>query len=352
LKLVINDVKASIVAEIRRSGPISFARYMELALYSPGAFYDRPPIGPDDDFVTSPHVHPVFAQLMGKAITELWELAGSPDPFRVTEVGAGDGRLATDLLASVPGLPIEYRAVERSRGALEALSRIAGVSVAEELDGEPQVVLAHELLDNLPFRRVRATAEGPREVTIGIEGELLVEILAPADDDLGGATDGLEPNDEAVRPDGALAFIDEVAARLRHGYALIVDYGGVGSTGGGPHGYRDHRLVEDLLAEPGATDITAGVDFGLIASRAEDRGLQAFPSVTQRHTLTSLGFETWIRGELERQAKLLNDREGAEAVRAWSGRSRATLLVDPTALGRHRWLLLASPGLPAPSWVA
>jgi SAM-dependent MidA family methyltransferase len=325
---------------------------MELALYARGGFYDRPPIGPERDFVTSPHVHPVFAQLLAKAIKEMWELTGSPDPFAVTEVGAGDGRLATDLLASTVALPIRYRAVERSRGALEALARIGDVSVAEELEGEPHVVLGHELLDNLPFTRIRATDDGPREVTIGLEGDRLVEVLEPAGEGLAQATEGLEAGEEVVHPDGALAFIDRLSQHLKNGYALLIDYGGVGSSGGAVHGYRNHRVVEDLLAEPGETDITVGIDFSLIAAHAGSVGLQAFPSVTQRHALTSLGFEGWIRGELERQAKLLNDREGAAAVRAWSGRSQATLLVDPTALGRHRWLLLASPGLPAPSWLS
>jgi hypothetical protein len=79
--------------------------------------------------------------------------------------------------------------------------------------------------------------------------------------------------------------------------------------------------------------------------------LIAYPSVTQRHALTSLGFDRWVQEELRRQAELLDRREGLGAVRAWSGRSRATLLVDPTALGRHRWQLLATPGASPPAWV-
>jgi hypothetical protein len=73
--------------------------------------------------------------------------------------------------------------------------------------------------------------------------------------------------------------------------------------------------------------------------------------VTQRHALTLLGFDHWVHEQLRWQAELLNRREGLDAVRTWSGRSRASLLVDPSALGRLRWLLLATPGLHAPSWV-
>lgn len=120
---------------------------------------------------------------------------------------------------------------------------------------------------------------------------------------------------------------------------------------GSAHGYRAHRPVEDLLERPGSIDITCGLDFELLGEHAERHGLIAFRSVTQRHALTALGFDHWVHEQLRWQTELLNRREGLDAVRTWSGRSRATLLVDPSALGRLRWLLLATPGLHAPSWV-
>jgi SAM-dependent MidA family methyltransferase len=111
-------------------------------------------------------------------------------------------------------------------------------------------------------------------------------------------------------------------------------------------------VIEDVVDAPGSTDITAGVDFAAITGRAEKRGLSTFPSATQHDILRTLGFEAWARTELDRQTALLGSNDGLGAVRAWSGRSRATLLVDPAALGRLRWLLLASSGLPQPSWLA
>ena len=110
--------------------------------------------------------------------------------------------------------------------------------------------------------------------------------------------------------------------------------------------------MEDILAAPGAADITAGVDLGWVARHAEHRGLHAFPSVRQTDALLALGFEPWLRGELARQQEQLAERpQGLEAVRTWSARSRASLLVDPGALGRMRWLLLATPELPEPDWL-
>jgi SAM-dependent MidA family methyltransferase len=335
------QVADAIRAAIRDHGPIGFDEFMELALYGPDGYYARPPVGPAGDFVTSPHVHPVFGVLLANAIRGLHIALGSPSPFHVSEVGAGDGTLARQLLEELADLDVRYTAVEVSAGACAALGEIDGVEVATELGDEPHVVLAHELLDNLPFRRIR----GDREVRVGLDGDRLVEVDVPWEGEPG-------PFDaETIVPVGASAFVDLLAETLARGYALVIDYGDVGSAGGEPHGYRGHRVVDDILADPGSTDITAGVDFALIAARAQERGLTAAPTITQRDALLALGFETWIRTELERQTTLLDAGAGLEAVRTWGGRSRATLLIDPAGLGRLRWLLLATPDLARPTWL-
>jgi SAM-dependent MidA family methyltransferase len=326
---------------IRDHGPISFAEYMELALYGPGGFYEKPPVGPGGDFVTGPHVHPVFGTLMARAIEGLHEGLGRPSRLRIAEAGAGDGTLARQLMEALAHLDLEYVAVERSSGALAALRLIEGVTASERLPQAPDVVVANELVDNLPFRRIRGT----REVRVGLDGDRLVEVEVPWDGEPG--PDGVE----TTVPDGALAFVDRLAEVLAPGYALLVDYGAVGSPGGEVHGYRAHTVVDDLFTDPGSADLTAGVDFAVLSRRAQERGLLAFPTVTQRAALVALGFADWTRAELAEQARLLDERDGRGAVRAWSGRSRATLLVDPTALGRLRWLVLASPGLAMPPWL-
>jgi SAM-dependent MidA family methyltransferase len=332
--------RRAIADVIRSHGPITFAEFMELALYGEGGFYAGTPIGPGEDaaFVTSPHVHPVFGRLLASGIRELWDLLGRPEPLLISEVGAADGMLARQLLESLATVSIRYSAIERSAAAREALSRLGSVEVRERLDGEPHLVLAHELLDNLPFRRFR----GDRELLVGLDGDRFVEVF----------TEGDEPGEETVVPEGALTFLDELAAGLTRGYALLIDYGGSGGPGGPAHGYRSHRIVEDLLADPGRSDITAGVDFERIARHVEGLGLVVLANVSQHDALMSLGFESWIRDELAQQARLLDERRGLDAVRTWSGRSRATLLADPAALGRLRWMLLASRGLPAPSWLS
>jgi NADH dehydrogenase [ubiquinone] 1 alpha subcomplex assembly factor 7 len=333
-----NEIARTIAEEIGLLGPMRFDRYMELALYSLGGYYDDPPIGagPAGDFVTSPHVHPVFAQLLAEAIRDLHEAMGRPEDAELIEVGAGDGTLLRALGPELADLPFGVTAVERSPGARAALATIDGVTVRNTMPsaGAPTMLLAHELLDNLPFRRVRATEDGPREVYVGTGPDGLVEVLRP--------TDLEAAEDETIVPTGAASFVVDALEGAPPRVMLAIDYGSDRGAGGPAHGYASHRIVEDLLAAPGATDITAGVDFGHLAAAARANQLQSFPSVSQHDALSALGLEDWLHTELEHQQDQLNSGRGADAVRTWGGRSRAMMLADPAGLGRFRWFVAAT----------
>jgi SAM-dependent MidA family methyltransferase len=355
-RTAVQEVGERIRNAIEDHGPIAFDEFMELALYSPGGFYDRPPVGEVGHFVTSPHVHPVFADLLRFALDQLREALGSPDPFPVVELGAGDGTLARQLLAGyaeIQRFGLDYTAVEVSAGARERLAElpIRVLERVEDLPADPRCLFGNELLDNLPFRRVVRTADGPKEIRIAANGTVLVEVTTQIGEDLSpflgdGARDG-----ELVVPTGALRLIDRLAPRVR-GYLLLIDYGASGpSAAGTVHGYRQHRVLADVLADPGSVDITAGVDFDTVAARAEAAGLRSLGLVTQRDALLSLGFDRWDRGQFERQTGALAEGHGPEAIGAWQSRQRAGILVDRMGLGRLRWLLLTRPPLGPPPWL-
>ncbi len=313
-----------------------------------------PPVGagPAGDFVTSPHVHEVFGQLVAEAIRGMHEAMGSPSGKRAVEVGAGEGTLLRALLPEIDDLGLGVTAVERSPGARAALADIDGLEVRVSMPAtsSPVVVLAHELLDNLPFRRLRSTREGVVEMHVGTVGDRFVEVLEPVGDDLQTPA-GLDVGAEAIVPTGAASFVAEALIGSSPRALLVIDYGTDRGAGGPAHGYAAHRVVEDLLAAPGETDITAGVDFGFLADAARASGLQPFPTVSQHEALAALGLETWLRTELEQQQDLLHTGRGADAVRVWGGRSRATMLADPAGLGRFRWFVVTTAGVDEPAWL-
>ena len=341
----------AITAAVRERGPITFAEFMDIALYGPGGFYEHPPVGPEGDFITSPHVHPVFGELLAETVRAAWTDLGALATFRLIEQGAGDGTLLRQVMDAAGDLPLRVTAVERSAGARATLEGIEHVAVAAQVPSTGAgLVVAHELFDNLGFRRVRGTADGPKEVRITVTDGRATEILIPTGDL---AHEPLGPGDEVVVPVGAIEASMHALGTTdgTHRYLLAIDYGADDAPSGQVHGYRSHRVIEDVLRDPGQTDITAGVHFGALRRALAGAGFQVFPTVSQREALSALGFEAWFRTQLERQGDLLNTGRGADAVRLWEGRNRAAMLVDPVGLGRFRWFVASSPGLPEPAWL-
>jgi NADH dehydrogenase [ubiquinone] 1 alpha subcomplex assembly factor 7 len=348
---VSEQARAAIRAAIEDHGPISFSEYMERALYGPGGFYEQPPVGEGGHFVTSPHVHWIFATMLAKALHSMWEGLARPVPLRIVELGAGDGTLARRLLMELEAVPVEYLAVERSSGARRRLGELP-IEVAASLDvidpEETAVVFANELFDNLPFEWVRRRDDGLRQVFVGLEGDGFVALERSWPAELSGMVPEISQGEDAAVSFEAVRIIERLARIMAHGYVLLIDYGGTGSAQ--VHGYRRHRVIADVLSDPGTADITAGVDLAQFARQAEELGMRRLGPFSQRSALVALGITDWFEDQRKMQGEFLDRRDGREAVRAFEGRHRASLLLDPSGLGGLQWLLLATPDCPWPEW--
>lgn len=349
-------------AEIRAGGPITFARFMEAALYHPAhGFYARASVGERGHFVTSPHLSPAFATLLARQVRELAELLDRPEPFALVEGGAGDGTLARQMMAALPELiegEVRYLAVERGAAGRAALAALAaevgrrGASgglrapslevLGDAADLPPGLlgcVLANELLDNVPFHRLRRTGGGLAELLVDVDGDGFRMVEAPLSDPaLADLAPQLRVGDEAAVSPASLELVGSLAGALRRGYVLLVDYGygpgdGSGSKPAQPHAYRWHRIETDVLSDPGSRDITAGVDFEVVARHARDLGLSVWGPITQRRLLLALGFRELREATRRKQLAAFRGRRGVEALRSYSERGRADLLVASPGLG-------------------
>ncbi|MGZ4208373.1 MAG: SAM-dependent methyltransferase [Actinomycetota bacterium] len=334
-------LRARLVERIRTSGPLRFDEFMEAALYDPddGFFSGESPARAEGDFVTSPHISPVFAGLLAVQARDAWETIGRPDAFTVVDLGAGEGALARGIVSAAQSDEIFARAlhvvaVERGEVARRALQS-SGLTVAARIeDVEPfdGMLVANEVFDNVPFRLYR----GETEILIDAENERLVARAT---------SDGPE---RPVSPQSD-ALVDGIARALRRGYALIVDYGfAPGEDPEAVRGYRAHRLVDDLLADPGDTDITGPADFDAIASRAREAGLQVWGPVSQRDALMALGYRATLDRMRIEQTEKERAGEWRTAIGYFGERGQAAMLVDPTGLGGLKVLALGTEGLPAP----
>ncbi len=335
-------IRVRLLERIRRHGPITFAGFVEVALYDPdGGFYSHPPIGRAGHFVTSPHVSPAFADLLAVQVADTWEALGGPDPFWLVEIGAGDGTLARRLLSAAAGeirARVRYVAVERSAGARRALVD-SGLRAVERMgevgSGLAGIVIANEVLDNMPFHVMRERDGEMVEILVGATGEDLVEVEAtPTPEALAALDRPLQPGEYRPVSPAWLDFVRELRVLVAAGHAVLIDYGFAGSEAGRPpRAYAGQRQLGDVLGDPGGRDLTVDVDFGAVAREAARCGFEVWGPVLQRDALRALGFHGWLDRLRRAQAAAEAGGETREALRLFSARSEATVLSDPAHLG-------------------
>jgi NADH dehydrogenase [ubiquinone] 1 alpha subcomplex assembly factor 7 len=316
---------ADVPARIRAAagdGILRFDRFMELALYSPGGFYDSdvPALGRAGAFYTAAQVTPLVGASLARRLLEEHRRLGVDRPFRVVELGPGDGTLAFDAARSLPadGPAWEWTFVERSSRLRAGLK----VRIAAEAAGTPVTfgfseslgergtfvgaVVANEFLDALPFRRLVRRGGDWRELGVRWAGSGFewAEETGPAR--IPG--DPLPEADEGTRYEGlerAEGTIREVADHLADGVAVFLDYGA--STGelirGHPTGtlaaLRAHQAV-DPLDEPGTADLSAFVDFTRVRAAAARAGLVERSFRRQSETLGEWGFGDLLEASVAR----------------------------------------------------
>jgi SAM-dependent MidA family methyltransferase len=344
----------SIREEIRERGPVTFARFMERALYDAERGYyttAEERVGARGDYVTAPTTHPAFGALLGRGIAALWERLGRPDPFVVAEAGAGTGALAAQILAAGFGGALRYRIIEpfavwreaQTRELSPWAARVARYRELEAQPGPPHVLLANELLDALPVHRVVRRAGGLRElyVAVGTAGALVEEEGPLSTVELEQYFERLgmmPPLDSPVEVSlAAVRWLRRALAATLGGWVWLLDYGAEAAElysaprAGTLRAFHGHALSTDALARVGAQDLTADVDFTTVRSTAQDEGWVVEQYTSQRELLLSLGLEEWLRPS----SGVAGDPEGAMA-----GRWAALQLVDPGGMGAIRSLLL------------
>ncbi|MDR2875028.1 MAG: SAM-dependent methyltransferase [Methylobacillus sp.] len=310
---------AEVLAVIRdeiaaQDGWISFARYMELALYAPSLGYYSAGLqkfGADGDFVTAPEISPLFGQTLARQVAQILLSCGGD----VLELGAGTGKLAVQMLAELQRLgavPEHYYILEVSAHLRRVQQEITWRELphdlavrVEWLDTLPAeftgCVIGNEVLDALPVHVV-ATTSTKKDILIergiAIENGALVWRERPASQRLTAhfATHSLPPGMVTEVCPAAAALVASLAFRLRRGAMLFVDYGfprreyyHPQRDGGTLMCHYRHHAHDDPLLFPGLQDITAHVDFSAIAEAATACGMRVAGYATQAQFLINAG---------------------------------------------------------------
>jgi len=291
---------------------------MDIALYGDGAgFYTREdsPFGRQGDFYTAAHASPLFGRAIAERIRSV--AAALPDraPLSVVELGPGDGTLGEGILQGLAGElalkpRLEYVLVERSATLLaRAFDRVASAGEAAGIpvsaagavgaDGPfSGVVVANELLDAQPARRLRWNGEAWEEAGLRWTGTEFVPATSPLE-----STVPAPALPASAPPGGVLevspmaeAIVREVADHLAAGLFLVLDYGMDESEllSGHPSGtlaaVRRHRVVDDPLADPGGADLSVFVNFTRVRAAARAAGLREIGFRRLAEALGAWGF--------------------------------------------------------------
>lgn len=312
-------VQELIRAEIAAAGGwISFARYMELALYAPGMGYysgGAAKFGGAGDFVTAPEISALFGKALARQVAQVLELVSNEDNGGgdILEFGAGSGKLALELLLELEKLgrlPGRYLILEVSaelRQRQRELFEQRAPQLAPLVDWLEQLpekfnglMLANEVLDAMPVHLVAWRNARIFERGVAWDGEGFVWSERPL---LGGELfDAARALNLPIGPGAhyiseislaARGFMRSLAGVLQQGAIVLIDYG----FGRGEY-YHPQRNQGTLMCHfrhhahdapfylPGLQDITSHVDFSAVAAASS---LELLGYTTQAHFLINCG---------------------------------------------------------------
>jgi SAM-dependent MidA family methyltransferase len=338
---------------------ITFAEYMELALYHAEAGYyssGKAQIGKDGDFFTSSSLGEDYGELLAEQFVDMWQIMGRPQPFYLVEMGAGLGFLAQDILSFLetkyPSFftNLKYVIIEKSLLLISKqkdllnkyLERISW-QTWEDIPANSVVgcCFSNELIDAFPVHKVTITNGNLQEIYVTVSEFKFGEIIDHI------STDKLREYFELVKvnlpsqdyPEGyqtevnlaALDWLNLVNDKLKTGYILTIDYGYPAAKYYHPQRYQgtlkcyyQHRHHNDPYLNIGCQDITAHVDFTALENYGEMLGLTKVGYTQQGMFLMALGLGDrldQLRNNTQNLSELLSRRDSLHQ------------LIDPTGLG-------------------
>lgn len=353
------ELQALIRREITAAGGwISFANFMQLALYAPGLGYysaGSRKLGPAGDFITAPELSPLFGRALAR------QLAGvlgkdSPD---IIELGAGSGALAETVLmelSTLDCLPRKYLILEPSADLRQRQESRFARSMPQLknridwLDTLPEtfsgVLLGNEVLDAIPVHRIRKEDGLINELGVGMRGENLHWVTQPATGELAAKAAGLAlPDDyETELNPTAEALVRDLGSRLIRGVLLFIDYGFPAHEYYHPHRNRGtlmchyrHQAHADPFLWVGLQDITAHVDFSAIARAGADGGMDLLGYVSQAQFLINCGI-----------TELLAEVPATDVARYAPLAAQAQKLLSPAEMGELFKVIALGRKIPQP----
>lgn len=321
-----NEIERIIAERIREKGRISYKEFIEIALYYPGlGYYYRYSPGKKGDFITSPTSSSLFGFVIGNFLIKLSKFFDGD--FEILELGGGEGFLAKDILnflkENAPSIfeRIDYKIFElfKREKIGEKIIYLNSLETVKDFEG---LIISNEFFDSLPFRIVENSKGKIMEVYVNYGDKFFEELAEPPEEVLQYLEKFSLELEEGERGEIRMEdfkFMKEIGGKLKKGGILTIDYG---SEKPGPNTYRafkNHKVFEDILSEPGERDITADVNFDILRRAGEEEGLEEVFFYSQERFLLEYGI-----------LKILENSEYSERLK-----NQAKILLSPEIMGRR-----------------
>ena len=320
-----NPLEEIIAKEIKETGPMTVAAFMERALSHPkyGYYMTRDPFGVKGDFTTAPEISQLFGEMIGLWCVDMWLRMGSPRQFSLVEAGPGRGTLMADIMratrhvkgfhdaCSVHLLEMSPVLKKYQKEALQNYTVTWHSDLASLPQEGPVLFVANEFFDALPVRQIENKNGQPMEVFVGVNDNQFCFRSYPLDVHGKKFAQGDFVEWAPDREVFLKAVADQVV--MQGGAGLIVDYGYIEGAGNTLQALKGHAY-KDVLQEVGECDITAHVDFAALETCLRRTNVAVYGPVNQRAFLKSMGIDLRLKHLLEHASAAQKQTliEGAE----------------------------------------
>lgn len=346
-------LEETIAREIGTNGPIGFRKFMEMCLYYPGMGYYTSPssrIGKTGDYYTSPCVSEVFGQMIARQIVEMW-ITMDKQPFTIVEMGGGSGKLCSDILHSLKENKslyknLRYAFVEKNllhakKLLAEFNEKISWYETIEDIGQFEGCLLSNELVDNFSVHQVVMKDE-LQEIMVNYKDGQFQETLRPANKILANYFKELDVQlPYGLRTEvnlGAIHWLKTIAAKMRRGFVLTIDYGYTSDElyqpcrkSGNMICYYEHQRNYCPYQNIGKQDITAHVNFSALKLWGTKFNLLPLGFTSQAYFLSGLGI-----GNLK--SLKLNSGEAMSAIKSllWNIGTKIKVFIQHKDIGHAR----------------
>ena len=321
------DSEKIIRKEILSEGKISFARFIQIALYHPKfGYYSRiNPIGANSHYLTSPYIHPAFGAALSQHIYLMWKFMKYPNKFQIVELGCSTGILAETIYSYSKSISldfansIQYIGVDRTLNKKTDFNSIkSNLIPLKNISG---CIISNELIDSFPFHRFKIVNNEVKEIYVTIKNNKLISILdQPSSKKINQKLSQLKfqlPNNF----EGEIFleidnFFNSITQSLKKGFIVTVDYGEerenlyVNQSRGTMQTYFKHTSGASPFQRIGEQDITANIDFSYLIEAGLLNQIRPVSLCSQKEFLEIFGIKKWIENiqnsKLEQSKKQIN----------------------------------------------